>query len=64
MKEKRFLSKLSYIFGGDGVLTTINRSSDLILAAWVIGVVVMIILPVPPAVIDLCITFNLTQIYK
>ncbi|MCH9626384.1 MAG: Invasion protein InvA [Chlamydiales bacterium] len=38
----------------------INRSSDLILAAWIIAVMVMIVLPVPPPIIDLLITFNLT----
>ncbi|MCP5469894.1 MAG: type III secretion system export apparatus subunit SctV [Chlamydiales bacterium] len=54
------MQKLQYIFGGDAALSTINRSSDLILALWIIAVIVMIVLPVPPAVIDLLITFNLT----
>lgn len=51
---------LTRTFGGEGALNVINRSSDLILAAWIIGVIVMIVLPVPPAIIDLTITFNLT----
>ncbi|MBS0624245.1 MAG: type III secretion system export apparatus subunit SctV [Verrucomicrobia bacterium] len=38
----------------------INRSSDLILAIWILAVIVMIVLPVPPPVIDMVITFNLT----
>lgn len=46
--------------GGEAALRMINRSSDMILAAWIIAVIVMIILPVPPPVIDLLITFNLT----
>src|ERR1700733_5614613 len=56
----KFVNFLSRAFGGDTALNTINRSSDLILAAWIIGVIVMIILPVPPPIIDLTITFNLT----
>jgi type III secretion HrcV family protein len=51
---------LSQKLGSDAILNTINRSSDFILAMWLIGVVIMIILPVPPHVIDLLITFNLT----
>ncbi len=51
---------LSRTIGGDTALNTINRSSDVLLAVWVIAVIVMIILPVPPAIIDLLITFNLT----
>ncbi|MFZ0565475.1 MAG: type III secretion system export apparatus subunit SctV [Chlamydiales bacterium] len=57
---KRIANIFSRFFGGEAALNMINRSSDLILAAWIIAVVVMIILPVPPPVIDLLITFNLT----
>ena len=57
---KGVLNKLNYLFGGDAALGAINKTSDLILAAWIIGVIVMIVLPVPPALIDLLITFNLT----
>lgn len=60
MKGKGFFAKLAYFFGGDAALATINRSSDLILAIWIIAVIVIIVLPVPPPVIDLLITFNLT----
>lgn len=51
---------ISQRLGSDAILNTINRSSDFILALWLLGVIIMIILPVPPAVIDLLITFNLT----
>lgn len=51
---------MSEKLGGEAALRLINRSSDMILAAWIIAVVVMIILPVPPPIIDLLITFNLT----
>lgn len=44
----------------DIALDLINRSSDLILAGWIIAVIIMIVLPVPPPIIDLLITFNLT----
>lgn len=58
--NNRFFNVLSRVFGGEGVLSLINRSSDLILAFWVIAVIIMIIVPVKPPVIDLLITFNLT----
>jgi type III secretion protein V len=51
---------LGRIFSGEGALSFINRSSDLMLAGWILAVIVMIILPVPPPIIDLAITFNLT----
>lgn len=58
------MKKLVHFFmramSGEAALSTISRSSDLLLAAWIIGVIVMIILPMPPSVIDLMITFNLT----
>lgn len=57
---KRFFNVLSRMLGGEAALNAINRSSDLILAAWIIAVIVIIVLPVPPPVIDLLITFNLT----
>lgn len=57
---KKIFNVLSRSLGGEGALNLINRSSDLILAAWVIAVIVMIILPIPPPIIDLVITFNLT----
>jgi type III secretion protein V len=45
---------------GDGAVGLLNRSSDLVLAGWIIAVIIMIVLPVPPAIIDILITFNLT----
>ena len=50
----------SKILSGDALLSFINKSSDLILAIWMVSVVVMIILPIPPEFIDLMITFNLS----
>ncbi|QXE27133.1 type III secretion system export apparatus subunit SctV [Chlamydia buteonis] len=55
----KLLNFVSRTFGGDAALNMINKSSDLILALWMIGVVLMIILPLPPTVVDLMITINL-----
>lgn len=51
---------LRKLFGSDSILGFINKSSDLVLAAWIIAVIIMIVLPLPPPVIDMLITFNLT----
>lgn len=56
----RFYNFILRTLSGEAALSLINRSSDLILAAWIIAVIVMIVLPVPPPIIDLLITFNLT----
>lgn len=50
----------SKVLSGDALLSFINKSSDLILAVWMVSVVIMIILPIPPEFIDLMITFNLS----
>lgn len=57
---KRFLHALGRTFSGESAVSAITRSSDFILAAWIIAIIVMIVLPVPPVMIDLLITFNLT----
>ncbi len=57
---KKIFDSIVKFLAGEGTLNLINRSSDLILAAWIISVIVMIVLPVPPPIIDLLITFNLT----
>lgn len=57
---KKIFNSIARRFGGEGTLETINRSSDFLLAGWIISVIVMIVLPIPAPVIDLLITFNLT----
>ncbi|MEZ5314624.1 MAG: type III secretion system export apparatus subunit SctV [Chlamydiales bacterium] len=57
---KRALNFFIRTLSGEAAISTINQSSDLILAAWVIAVIVMIVLPVPPPIIDFLITLNLT----
>ncbi|MFA5250229.1 MAG: type III secretion system export apparatus subunit SctV [Parachlamydiales bacterium] len=54
------LVKIARFLGGEQTLKTISRSSDLILAFFVICVIMMLIFPVPPNVIDILIAFNLT----
>lgn len=56
----KFFQAFIRFLGGEAALNTINRSSDLLLAGWIIAVIVIIILPVPPYIVDLLITFNLT----
>lgn len=51
---------MSSFLGGDRALGTIAKSSDLILAVVVIAIIMMLIFPVPPAVIDVLISINLS----
>lgn len=54
------LNKLTTVLGGSRILAIVSRSSDLMLAVVVISIIMMFIFPVPPAVIDVLIAFNLT----
>lgn len=56
----KFLDNLSRLLGGEKALRTISNSSDLVLATVIIAIIVMIIFPVPPAMIDVLITVNLS----
>ncbi|MBI5273612.1 MAG: type III secretion system export apparatus subunit SctV [Chlamydiales bacterium] len=56
MKSSGLLSKL----GNSNVLGFLSRSSDIVLAFFVITIISMIIIPVPPPVIDALIAVNLT----
>lgn len=57
---KKFLDSLGKYLGGEKALSTISRSSDLILAFVIISIIMMLIFPVSPHVIDLLISVNLT----
>lgn len=46
--------------GGDRALTTIGRSADLVLAGWIVGIIIMMIIPLSPHLLDVLIAFNLT----
>ena len=56
----KFLDSLARILGGDRALNIISRSSDLLLASVVIAIVMMLIFPVSPNMIDILISINLT----
>ena len=47
------------MLGGEKAMGTIGGSSDLVLAALIIAIILMLIFPVPPAVIDALISINL-----
>ncbi|MBI3508489.1 MAG: type III secretion system export apparatus subunit SctV [Chlamydiia bacterium] len=55
----KILDRLTRMLGGDRALNTISGSSDLILAALIIAIIMMLIFPMPPAVIDALISINL-----
>lgn len=57
---RNVLDGITARLGGERSLGAISRSSDIVLAAVIIGILVMIILPIPPDVIDYLISINLT----
>ncbi len=57
---KKFLDNLTRLLGGDRALNVISRSSDLFLAAVIISIVMMLIFPISPHIIDLLISANLS----
>lgn len=54
------MKNLSGYFGSSKFLNLLSRSSDVILAAFVITIIGMIIIPVPPTVIDIMIAVNMS----
>src|SRR5579872_6339496 len=55
----KILDNFTRFFGGERALNTISSSSDLILAAVVISIIMMLIFPVSPHMIDVLISINL-----
>jgi len=55
----KILDRLVRLLGGDRALATISGSSDIIMAALIIAIIMMLIFPVPPHVIDVLISINL-----
>ncbi len=49
---RKILDGITARLGGERSLDTISRSSDLVLAGVIIGILAMIILPVGPNIID------------
>jgi type III secretion protein V len=60
---KQILNNLARSLGGAKVLRVITRSSDLVLAIFLVMIILMIILPVPPTVIDVFIGINLSAAF-
>jgi type III secretion protein V len=56
----KFLENLTRFLGGDKALSRISGSSDLVLAVLIISIIMMLIFPVSPHVIDVLIAINLT----
>ena len=54
------LNKLLDFFANSKILQTISKSSDLMLAFMVFVIISMIIIPLPPEVLDVLISINLT----
>ena len=54
------MSKLSSIFRANKLVGLVNKSSDIILAGFIIMIIGMIIIPVPPTVIDIMIAINMS----
>ncbi|HEV7736653.1 MAG TPA: FHIPEP family type III secretion protein, partial [Chlamydiales bacterium] len=57
---KPFFDKLIRFLGGEKTLASISRSSDFALAFLIIGIIMMLIFPVSPHIIDVLIAINLT----
>ena len=57
---KRILDGITGRLGGERSVQAISRSSDIVLALVIIGILAMIIIPVNPHVIDFLIAINLT----
>ena len=54
------MSKISGMFGTNKLVGLVSKSSDVILAAFIIMIIGMIIIPVPPVVIDIMIAINMS----
>lgn len=57
---RKVLDGITARLGGDRSLNTISRSSDVVLAILIIGILTMIILPINPHIIDYLIALNLS----
>jgi len=57
---KKFFSSVVSTMGGDRALGLIGRSSDVILAVWVVGVFAIMVIPISPHLVDVLIGLNLT----
>ncbi|MCH9633304.1 MAG: Invasion protein InvA [Chlamydiae bacterium] len=54
------LRSFKHLLAGHGAFKKISQSADIVLAFFIIGIITMIILPVPPPLIDVLLAVNLT----
>ena len=57
---KKILENLVRLLGSEKALSSIARSSDLVLAVVIIAIIMMLIFPISPGLIDILISINLT----
>jgi type III secretion protein V len=60
LSMRDFFGKFGKTLGSDRALNAVAKSSDLVLAIIVISIIMMLIFPVPPHMIDVLITINLS----
>src|SRR3990170_3119173 len=57
---KGFIDKLARMLGGNKALNIINQSSDLLLALFIVTIIMMIVIPITPGILDNLIALNIT----
>lgn len=57
---KRFLDNLTQLLGGRRSIAQIIKSFDLVLAFFMVIIIMLMVIPVPPVMIDMLISINLT----
>ena len=57
---RRILDGITARMGGERSMETISRSSDIVLALFIVAILAMIVVPVNPHIIDFLIAINLT----
>jgi len=56
---KAFIEKLARMLGGNKALNVINQSSDLLLALFIVMIIMMIVIPISPGILDNLIALNI-----
>jgi type III secretion protein V len=57
---KGFYNRITGFLGGPGALNLLGRSSDVLLAVTIVGIVIMIIIPIPYQLLNILIAANLS----
>ena len=51
---------MAQAMGKDGLLARLTSRSDIILAAAVVGIITVLVIPIPPGLLDFALAFNIT----